>query len=261
MKTPLSARDFAKRYGIDEELVRKAQNFIQSKQSIFLGVSGKLGAGKDTVAPLVLDELVYFDVKHEFFAKSLKDEVTQTIVIVHGSMTVEEAAERISKELNVELEKAHNVAERLWDDVKSGRVDNSYTRTASTRFALQYWGTEVRREQDVDYWVKKAMSSAVQLVAGGHSVFVTDARFENEIDAISELGAYTVRLMVSRKIQIERIIKRDGSSPTEEALNHTSEISLDKYESEGNFTVLVDTDNLTKDEVVAAVAQGIRESE
>lgn len=258
MTEALSAADFAARYDLDPELVKRAYDNLASGRAILLGVSGKLGAGKDTVAPLLVSGLGYDDAIHEFFAKPLKDEVTEAMLYISRSETHEQGANKIHLHQNVPYAKALLITQRLWADVKDSGIMSSYTRTTDTRFALQHWGTEIRRSQDLNYWVKKAIGSAVAKIAEGVTAYVTDARFENEIDAIHDLGGYTVRLKVSREVQHQRIVARDGIAPTDEALNHSSEIALDEYEAQGRFRVIVDTDELDLDGVVKEAVAGIR---
>lgn len=259
--TTLSPPSFASTYGTDLALTEQAFALLSSGEVIALAVSGRMGAGKDSAAPLISEGLGYNDAFHEFFAKPLKDEVDRVIELVANAKSRGDAASSIVQQQSVLDSQAKIVVTRLWDEVKSGEVQSSRTRTENTRFALQYWGTDIRRYQDKDYWVKIAIRSTLESLAGGQSVFVTDPRFENEIDALSALdnaGAYTVRLKVSPEVQSARIFARDGIYPTAEALNHISETALDDYEAQGKFTVLIDTDELDEDQVVEASLEGIR---
>lgn len=257
MTESLSAADFAARYDLDVALVEKAYGNLASGKAILLGVSGRLGAGKDTVAPLLMEKLGHPDAIHVFFARPLKEEATKAIELIAESNSPDEAARVIHLEQGVSYEKALLIAERLWLDVKVNGVRTAYTRTDGTRFALQYWGTEIRRAQDEAYWVKRAIAAAVDTLAEGKSTFVTDARYQNEIDSIQGLGGKTVRLKVSPEEQRKRITNRDGIAPTEEALTHASELALDDYEESDDFTVVIDTDKLTLEEVVEEAAAGI----
>jgi hypothetical protein len=59
---------------------------------------------------------------------------------------------------------------------------------------LQYWGTEYRRAQDPEYWIKKMFAS---IPANLDVAMITDVRFPNEFAAIKERGGYNIR--VNRK--------------------------------------------------------------
>lgn len=254
---PLPPEEFSSTYETDLKLTELAFKNLEERKVFIVSVSGKLGSGKDSVAPKVMDELTSSERSHEFFAKKLKDEVTHVIALIKSSENADAASRLVEAQLTIPLKQAKLVVERLWEDVKSGLVSDSYTRTDNTRFALQYWGTEVRRSQDEKYWVKRTVGPAVEKLAAGVSVFLTDARFENEVDSLSHLGAHTVRLRVSLENQRARIIARDGIAPTAEALGHSSENALDGYEKDGLFSAVIDTDALELSEVVAAVLESI----
>ena len=92
---------------------------------------------------------------------------------------------------------------------------------------LQWWGTEYRRTQDSDYWVK-AWAKAIDPTAD--IVMTPDMRFVNEATAVKAKGGYTIR--VSR-------LNSDGTpfvDPTRDA-NHRSETELDNYNFDFRITV------------------------
>jgi hypothetical protein len=92
---------------------------------------------------------------------------------------------------------------------------------------LQWWGTEFRRAQDQDYWVKQ-WKAAINPKA--NIVMVTDMRFLNEAAAVKSVGGFTVQ--VNRK-------NGDGTpfvDPTRPA-DHVSETELDGYNYDYQLTV------------------------
>jgi hypothetical protein len=84
---------------------------------------------------------------------------------------------------------------------------------------LQWWGTEFRRAQDPDYWVKKLFAS---ISSNLDIALVTDVRFPNEAAGIKQRGGYNVK--VTR-------IQEDGTQyhATDRPSNHPSETALDFY--------------------------------
>lgn len=80
------------------------------------------------------------------------------------------------------------------------------------RMGLQWWGTELRRAQDEEYWVKQLIQSI--RTSDCDVAVVTDCRFPNE--------AETVRSMGGNVIRIER------SGPSGDC--HPSETMMDNYQ-------------------------------
>jgi hypothetical protein len=58
------------------------------------------------------------------------------------------------------------------------------------RETMQLWGTQYRRAQDADYWVKLARSRIryAQFQLGLQRFVITDCRFTNEVDALRAMG-------------------------------------------------------------------------
>lgn len=82
------------------------------------------------------------------------------------------------------------------------------------RTLLQWWGTDYRRAQDPNYWVKQFKE---RLKKDNPDVaLVTDVRFENEAEAIHDLGGYLVK--------VTRTTEPDIEVPM-----HPSESMLDDY--------------------------------
>jgi hypothetical protein len=70
------------------------------------------------------------------------------------------------------------------DHTTPGCVSMSY------RKLLQLWGTEYRRKQDPDYWVKRLESK----LAGLEKAVIDDVRFPNEVELIKRLGGKVIRI-------------------------------------------------------------------
>jgi len=247
---------FSQEMDLDLNIVESAVENLQQKNNRFIAVSGKIGSGKDTVAPLVISSLGINpdDSIQEFFARPLKSEIDQVIKIVRSHLNIEKAVFVVSKEMKVPYAKSLKTVAFIHEEVSKDHSLTAYSRTSGIRRALQYWGTEVRREQDPDYWVKRAMKSVYHELALGKSVYITDARFPNELIAASNALGKTIRLDVSYEEQSRRIKNRDGISVSEEAKNHPSETSLDDYE---NFDVRVMTDHLNPSEVAEEIVAKI----
>ena len=230
-------------------------NRDQMQQGIILAVSGKLGSGKDTIASLVMAEMDSRSITQVSFAGALRCEVNQIIEIISQSQNLSSARVEVANSLLAE-----NVAEvvearapatlrhgaALYPLVKDGVVSSSDQRHPSVRLVLQLWGTEVRRTQNPDYWVDLALKKIRAAVENNTNVVITDARYENEIQALQKHGAMILRLDISPEVQAQRILLRDGHPPLLSAISHKSELSLDDW----SFPARVNVDRLSVAEVV-----------
>lgn len=244
-------------YGVDHDTATQAAHNILDQKNILLLVSGKMGSGKDTVAPGVVAAVNSAPSISLSFAKALKNELTEVVTIIQdalasptGSATTESVTYTIAQKMNVPIPQAQFIAETLFDAVKSGAVTDGFQRTPQTRAAQQFWGTQVRRAQDENYWVKITVREAAKSIAAGCNVYSTDARFVNEVQAVSSMGGFVVRLDVSEEEQARRIFARDNIVLSEEARAHVSETALDDY---AGFNARIDTSRLSPAEVTAEI--------
>lgn len=179
------------------------------------GISGKMGAGKDTIGDLVSERLG--NVAKIAYADGLREEI-QLIINKYKDI------EKLPLYMKVEREEAEKMLEILEG------VDSIYERGEKQRLAMQYWGTDVRRKLDSNYWINIAMIKARYEINKGNFVYITDARFENEVKAIEVMGGKVIRIEIPDEVRVERLIQRDGVKPCETSLTHSSEISLDNYD-------------------------------
>lgn len=243
-------------YQISEDIVKIALNNLATGKAYLLAVSGKIGAGKDTIGPLLMDAFGVMDNSvHDFFARHLKSEVQKVIEIIRASNSYDQCIADMQREMNITKYMATYIAITLYDHVIENSELTSYSRTLQIRTATQYWGTEVRRAQDDDYWVKPSIRDSIKSLADGTSVYLTDGRFANEMNAVYDLGGTTVRLNLSEEEQSRRIRIRDNVEVTEKARSHPSELALDNYTK---FNSVVFTDNLTPDEVVIEIMKELK---
>lgn len=86
--------------------------------------------------------------------------------------------------------------------------------TGKPRTLLQWWGTDYRRAQDPNYWVKRLMETLER--DQPEVALVTDVRFPNEVDAIHAAGGVVIK--------VTRTTPPDVKVP-----EHPSESVLDDY--------------------------------
>lgn len=97
-------------------------------------------------------------------------------------------------------------------------------KTPAKRVAYQLLGQTVR-SVDSGYWVRAAVEGVDW--EREFPIF-TDVRMPNEVEALYDAGAPVVYLRVSPEVQRERLLTRDGSLPSADALAHETETALDE---------------------------------
>jgi hypothetical protein len=148
-----------------------------------IGLAGNAGAGKDHVYGVLAELLKPWHVERVAFADGLK----------------------------FDIEDALDVSPYALPAIRSKPY------TPEIRALLQWWGTELRREQDEDYWVKKGMEMVHEAAAYSDLVVITDVRFANEADLIRANGGLVVEVYAPQKI---RMLRLGGIAPP----SHASEV-------------------------------------
>lgn len=131
-------------------------------------ISGKAGAGKDTVGDLIVNNFKWQKLS---FASTLKDEVSHI----------------------------YQINRNLLDTQEGKRQNNRYDMT--NRDLLISYGMAMR-QKDPEYWVKKLMEK-MQIVRG--NVVITDFRFPNEFYKLKEVFGSNLKTMRVSRANIPQI--------------------------------------------------------
>ncbi len=237
--------------GVDEDTALAAADHVLSGTAGGILMSGRQGAGKDTVAPLVLDACGVIDAVQCRVSDAIKDEMNLIIDAITGRER-SAAVQAVCEAVDLRVDHAGELVRILWDSTReAGHGITGRTRTPQVRLALQYHGHEARLETHPNYWVNACYQRVLPLLATGRTVYLTDGRFPMEITMARSLGLYTVRLFVSRDVQFERIRSRDGHDPDLASIDHPGETLLDDYDG---FNLVVDNSGDVKD-VVRVIAE------
>lgn len=221
-----------------------------------IGLAGPMGSGKDTTAAALADLLRHPSVAHVAggraarrvaFADVLKREAYRQALTVKSILTP-----RSGVETALDVERAIVEDEALCgafmpagapipggligvycqifaDALREGDTDawdeDAFiaVKTPAKRVAYQLLGQAVRGV-DSGYWVRAAVNGVDW--EREFPIF-TDVRMPNEVAALYDAGVPVVCLRVSPEVQRERLLGRDGSLPSVEALRHETETALD----------------------------------
>lgn len=230
-------KHFAAKYKVNEDDLRSALSKVRNKEVILYAMSGKMGAGKDTIGDKICSALQEqgYKVVSMSYSTPMRKEMSEIVDFYNKSKHIEETADKF----NVE-------SKEIIKFIKILDGKDIYERTPEARLAIQFWGTDVRRKQDKDYWTNKLVELTVEAINNNQSVYISDVRFPNEADSVLDLNGKVIRLEANTNIRANRIMQRDNLVPTFEQLTHASEISLDDYKFEQIFDGLDDPSVLTK---------------
>lgn len=204
-----------------------------------IGVSGKIGSGKDYFAEKVTKILKKrgYSVSSNSFAAPLKEEATELFrAFYEAEHDIQTSLITIASEFNIPQEQLDHLYSLVAKEIDADHNLSGYNRSEGVRQFLQYLGTDVRRNQQQSYWVNKFYDSLDKEV---DFIFVTDTRFPNEADFVLEQDGTVVRIEVPEEIIEEQVRKRDGLRYSQKALSHPSETALDDYEF---FSIVVGRD-------------------
>lgn len=170
---------------------------------IVLGLAGPMGAGKDWLFKHLMNE------DYQVVRVSFADEVR------------------------------YEVEHFLNDDVYMRPIWEKPL-TAEARALLQWWGTDFRRAQDAEYWLKAVNRRLDQIedmdLQHGTNVLaiVTDVRFPNEAGVIRKRGGYVGYVWAPTGVRARRL----GLQQSEliEVESHISEHALDGYAFDFNVS-------------------------
>jgi len=186
---------------------------------MILGISGRAGSGKDTVA----DHLIKMGImdRKESFARKLKEYCGEMFDIPHDDLYN-------GKDRLTEVEVTNSVIE-LIPELKNRRGSFLVVREV-----LQYFGTNLMRGFYNTIWVDLATRD----VGKDENVVIPDVRFTNEALAIKRRGGMVIRLT---------------RNPTD--MDHASETALDDYT---DFDLIYDNEGETAEETCTAIAELIK---
>ncbi len=162
---------------------------------MLIGLAGKFGAGKDAVGDVLVER---FGFRKLSFAEPLRQECA-FLLQPHNRLWPDE----------MPLDLQHDLA---FQEIRPTQIWDKPTHPVVRRL-LQWYGTNFRRAQDPDYWIKQ-MAKSIELIK--HTdVVITDARFPNEAALVKQYGSLW-------------LVHRPSQQLTEHH-SHISEAFVDQY--------------------------------
>lgn len=159
---------------------------------IVVGLSGYSGAGKDSVADILVENYGFTKMA---FATGLKAkvEILDPILGYHKEFCCDNCAPEI-EEVRLSTLLAYGMTQE--------EIKRDFMYGPELRRVWQYVGTDLFRAEDEDYWVKQAAEEMAESPA--ERIVFTDVRFENEADYIFELRDWT-----GHKTSVWRVARPD----------------------------------------------------
>ena len=139
---------------------------------MIVGLVGFIGAGKGTVADLLVE-------RHNFFKESFANSVKDSCAAVFG--------------WDRAMLEGDTPESRAWREQPDQWWSDKFGREFSPRLALQLMGTEAGRDVfHPDLWVHTVLRRCEQ--APYNNYVIADVRFPNEINAIKDSGGVVIRV-------------------------------------------------------------------
>lgn len=204
---------------------------------LIIGFGNKARHGKDTAAEAIKN---FYDTKNSLLLKHGQDKaVTRIGIFKYATALYQEVNEALSVKIGgknlwerryveyhvpvnpatMSMPKAIRVQLPDWVQPNLNYKASELAPYGKHPKLLQWWGTDFRRTQDPDYWVKRMFESIPSNI---DIALVSDVRFQNEADSITERGGYNVNVT---RLLPDGTPYRSHDRPAD----HLSETALDSY--------------------------------
>jgi len=156
-----------------------------SKPFVVIALSGPKGAGKDTVADLLVTHCGFTKMA---FGDALYAEVAEAFQIDEAQLRHRDTKEHPLSAMALRKCLADAFVGRMMRVHFDRHIALDLDAPRSPRQILQWWGTEYRRHQDLHYWTRRVSSIISYRLSRGlqNRFVVTDCRFDNEEEVIRQ---------------------------------------------------------------------------
>lgn len=151
---------------------------------IVIGLHGLPGSGKDTLADHLVEKYGFVKMA---FADELKIEIGQAFGVHPTALNDRDV--KNNEMLTFSLARCQNTGFRNWflqkNAIATENINDVLHAPRSGRWLLQQWGTEFRRSQDPNYWVKRLNRRIHRTTE--RRIVVSDVRYHNEAELVNTL--------------------------------------------------------------------------
>lgn len=159
--------------------------------SKLIAITGKAGSGKDYLYDRIVETFPQYEFENLKFTDILKGDIEDTLTTdLFARVNVPDGEGNCYYPLPTPLR-----LPILYDKPYSPEI----------RALLQWWGTDLRRSQDEDYWVNLMRQCIDNTRETGKIPVITDLRFVNEANIVIGYGGYIVRMWASETVRAERL--------------------------------------------------------
>lgn len=171
--------------------------FNHAEKRVCIGITGKAGAGKDTFARILADE---------FHARNF------------GSVEINSFAFPLKSSCAAAFDIPKNCFE-----LPGTKEEPDYFWGLSPRQIAQFFGTEIFREIDEDFWVRLMLKHILE--GEFPSLIIPDVRFQNEAEFICEvlpLFGYSTHLIHLQRYDVEGKSVGIANHASEQGINFST---------------------------------------
>jgi hypothetical protein len=160
-----------------------------------IGLCGFAGAGKDTVADLLITHAGF---RKLAFADALRAELNEAFRVEPLTFTRREykgeALECLALSRCTDINYINAVLAHLAANADGAAFSASQELVTprTPRQTMQWWGTQYRRANDPNYWTRQLTQRIAYYTRDLHerNFVITDCRFDNEVDALRAMGGW-----------------------------------------------------------------------
>lgn len=188
-------------------------------ESLVLALKGPLGCGKTTASQYLVNKHGFVKIS---FADALKLEIFNAVWTGHYPQQVVDRF-NVDKYPDPVDEFPSTRFIDIRDEAKIAWVNKH---KIVLRELLQYWGTEYRRTQDENYWVRRWTEKVAEYQDSYIPVCTDDCRFPNEKAALKRLGGHVFFIDTPSESVEKFLLERDGAV-NKGIVGHASEADND----------------------------------